>query len=80
MDVLVIFIPLFPFIAAIIIGFGYFSSQVMGLRGELSSSDVARNAIYLSSVSAVLLLIADLVGENSGSKWWVNGWIVATSW
>jgi len=74
MDVLVIFIPLFPFIAAIIIGFGYFSSQVMGLRGELSSSDVARNAIYLSSVSAILLLIADLVGENSGSKM-VGQWL-----
>lgn len=74
MDVLVIFIPLFPFIAAVIIGFGYFSSQVMGLRGELSSSEVARNAIYLSSVSAIALLIADLAGENSGSKM-VGQWL-----
>jgi len=68
MDIVVIFIPLFPFIAAVVIGFGYFTNQVGGLKAEQSSSDVARNAIYLSSVSAIVLLISDLIGANSGSK------------
>jgi NADH:ubiquinone oxidoreductase subunit 5 (subunit L)/multisubunit Na+/H+ antiporter MnhA subunit len=74
MDMLVIFILLLPFIATIVIGFSYFSSQVIGLQGELSSSDVARNTIYLSSLFAILLLISDLGGENAGSRM-VGQWL-----
>ncbi|SES74214.1 NADH-Ubiquinone oxidoreductase (complex I), chain 5 N-terminus [Nitrosomonas marina] len=67
MDYLVIFIPLLPFVAAAIIGFGHLFNQISGQKGEARSADIAKNAIYLSCVAAIALLVADLMGHNEGS-------------
>ncbi|SFL20391.1 NADH-Ubiquinone oxidoreductase (complex I), chain 5 N-terminus [Nitrosomonas aestuarii] len=77
MDYLAIVIPLLPFIAAAIIGFGHLFDQISGQRGEAISADIAKNAIYLSCVASIALLVADWMDMNDGiliaGKWLNSG-------
>jgi formate hydrogenlyase subunit 3/multisubunit Na+/H+ antiporter MnhD subunit len=77
MDILAVFIPLFPAIAAAIIGIGHLSGLLQGEAGETTTAGIASWAIALSCLSALLLLGSDLSGKNAGSfstgEWLVSG-------
>ncbi|MDP1549882.1 MAG: proton-conducting transporter membrane subunit [Nitrosomonas sp.] len=66
MDFLVVFIPLLPFIAAAIIGFGYLFNRIDGVQSERITAVIAKSAITLSCLLAIALLAADLMAMNSG--------------
>lgn len=80
MDQLVFLIPLLPFIAAAIIGFGILFDRISGKKDEPISANVAKNAITLSCLIAIALLGADLLGINSNytslGKWLGSGNLV----
>lgn len=80
MDYLAIWIPLFPFIAAVYIGFGHLFGHINGQQGESLSSGATKNAIYLSCAAAITLLVADLMDMNAGSKmvgeWFDSGSLI----
>ena len=78
MDYLAMWIPLFPFLAAVYIGFGHVFNHISGQQGESKSSETAKNAIYLSCFAAIALLVADLMNMNSGSKM-VGEWLGSES-
>lgn len=77
MDYSVILIPSLPFIAAAIIGFGHLFNQITGQESEYISANIAKGAITLSCLTAISLLISDLLGKNSGlitvSQWLGSG-------
>ncbi|MEK7302503.1 MAG: hypothetical protein AAB073_05075 [Pseudomonadota bacterium] len=64
MDFLAILIPLFPLLAAAIIGLGHLFNQTNGEAGERTTSGIANIAISLSCLLALGLLI--FVIFNSG--------------
>ena len=66
MDFLVVFIPLLPFIAAAIIGFGYLFNRIDGVQSERITAVIAKSTITLSCLLAIALLAADLMAMNSG--------------
>lgn len=67
MDYLVILIPLFPFLAAAIIGMGNLFKLIDGEAGERITSTIANVAITLSCLLALILLISDIFDKNSGT-------------
>ncbi len=67
MDFLVAFIPLFPFIAAAIIGFSNLFNRIDGVQSERITAVIAKSAITLSCLLAILLLVADLMTKNVGT-------------
>lgn len=73
MDFLAILIPLFPLLAAAIIGLGHLFNQINGEAGERTTSGIANIAISLSCLLALGLLISDLLNKNVGhyivGKW-----------
>ncbi|MDE2366540.1 MAG: hypothetical protein KGM95_06355 [Betaproteobacteria bacterium] len=77
MDALAAFIPLFPAIAAGIIGIGHLFRVLDGEAGETTTAAIASWAITLSCLLALVLLGADLLGKNAGSfgmgQWLVSG-------
>jgi len=77
MDYLVFLIPLLPLIAAAIIGFGILFNRINGKKDEPISASVAKNAITLSCLIALGLLVTDLYGINPNyitlGKWLDSG-------
>lgn len=77
MDYLVFSIPLLPLIAAAIIGFGILFNRINGKKDEPISASVAKNAISLSCLIAIGLLVTDLYGINPNyitlGKWLDSG-------
>lgn len=77
MDYLVFLIPLLPLIAAAIIGFGILFNRINGKKDEPISASVAKNAISLSCLIAIGLLVTDLYGINPNyitlGKWLDSG-------
>lgn len=77
MDYLVFLIPLLPLIAAAIIGFGILFNRINGKKDEPISASVAKNAITLSCLIAIGLLVTDLYGINPNyitlGKWLDSG-------
>ena len=67
MDALAVLIPLLPFIAAAIIGIGHFSGMLNGEAGESPTAFIANWAISMSCLLALALLVADILGKNTGS-------------
>jgi formate hydrogenlyase subunit 3/multisubunit Na+/H+ antiporter MnhD subunit len=67
MDALVIFILLMPLVAAAAIGIGHLFGVISGEAGESTTADIATWAITMSSLLALTLLAADLLGKNTGS-------------
>ncbi len=67
MDALVVLIPLLPFIAATLIGIGHLSGTLNGQARESATAIIASWAISMSSLLALVLLGADLLGKNTGS-------------
>src|SRR5690349_6643624 len=67
MDVLGALIPLFPLIAAGIIGIGHLAGTLTSEAGETTTAGIASLAIMLSCLLALVLLGADLLSENTGS-------------
>lgn len=80
MDYLVVLIPFLPFIAAAIIGFGHLFNRITGQEGEYISAGIVKSAITLSCLAAIALLVADLLGMNSGfvtiKQWLGSGKLV----
>jgi len=66
-DALVIFIPLLPLMAAAVIGVGCLFGWLAGEAGETITVDIANWAITLASLLALILLGADLLGQNTGT-------------
>lgn len=77
MDYLVILIPLLPFIAAALIGFGFLFNRIRKKEDEYISANIAKGAITLSCLLAIILFVVDLIGINSDSitigKWLSSG-------
>lgn len=77
MDILAVFIPLFPAIAAAVIGIGHLSGILDGEAGETTTAAIASWAIALSCLLALALLGGDLLGKNTGSfgvgQWLASG-------
>lgn len=67
MDALVIFIFLMPLVGASAIGMGHLFGVIGGEEGESTTADIATWAISMSSLLALTLLGADLLGKNTGS-------------
>ncbi|MCK9394950.1 MAG: hypothetical protein M0Q44_05110 [Methylobacter sp.] len=67
MDALVVLIPLMPLVAASVIGMGHLFGAISGERGESVTADIASWAAIMSSLLALTLLAADLLGKNAGS-------------
>jgi len=67
MDALVVFILLMPLVAASAIGIGHLFGFISGEAGESMTADIAIWAISMSSLLALTLLGADLLGKNTGS-------------
>ncbi len=67
MNYLVSFIPLFPFLAAIIIGSLHLFGILEGERCEKTTARIANYAIGLSCLCALILLTTDLLGQNPDS-------------
>jgi NADH:ubiquinone oxidoreductase subunit 5 (subunit L)/multisubunit Na+/H+ antiporter MnhA subunit len=76
MDILVIFIPLLPLIAAMVIGIGKLFGS---LQSEAIVTKIAVWANILSFFLALTLLSADLLGKNAGSfsagQWLDSGFL-----
>lgn len=67
MDALVILIPLMPLLSASAIGIGHLFGVIDGERSESATADIASWTIIMSSLLALTLLIADMLGKNAGS-------------
>ncbi len=67
MDALVILIPLLPLAAASAIGIGHLFGAISGEAGESTTADIASWTIIMSSLLALTLLAADLLGKNTDS-------------
>ena len=67
MDALVVLIPLMPLAAASAIGLGHLFGAISGEADETVTADIASWAIIMSTLLALTLLIADLLGKNAGS-------------
>ncbi|MDH5479601.1 MAG: proton-conducting transporter membrane subunit [Nitrosomonas sp.] len=78
MDFLAILIPLFPLIAAAVIGFGHLFNKINGREDEWISVAIAKTAIVLSCFAAIALLASDLLGLNSGT-YNVGQWFASES-
>jgi NADH:ubiquinone oxidoreductase subunit 5 (subunit L)/multisubunit Na+/H+ antiporter MnhA subunit len=80
MDILVVFIPLLPLIAAAIIGMGHFFGTLNGDAGEVTTARIATVANTLSCLLALTLLCTDLLGKNAGSisvgQWLHSGFMI----
>jgi len=66
MDALVVFIPLMPLLAALIIGLGNLFNVIHGEHRETVTADVATWTLSMSMLLALTLLGADLLGNNDG--------------
>ncbi|MDO9047062.1 MAG: proton-conducting transporter membrane subunit [Methylobacter sp.] len=66
MDALVILIPLMPLTAASAIGMGHLFGVISGEADESITADIAGWTISMSSLLALTLLSADLLGKNTG--------------
>lgn len=66
MDSVVILIPLFPLLAALIIGVGHVLKKLNGQADEYITSRVANGGIALSCLCAISLLLADFLNKNVG--------------
>ncbi|HEY8157460.1 MAG TPA: proton-conducting transporter membrane subunit [Methylobacter sp.] len=66
MDALVVLIPLMPLVAASAIGIGHLFGVISGEAGESRTADIAGWTITMSSLLALTLLGADLLGKNAG--------------
>ena len=81
MDILAVFIPLFPAIAAAVIGIGHLFRVLDGEAGETTTAWIASWAIALSCLFALVLFGADLLGKNAGStgvgEWLTSGTLTA---
>ncbi|SDX11722.1 proton-conducting transporter membrane subunit [Nitrosomonas communis] len=66
MDFLVFLIPLFPLTAAAIIGFGHLFNFLKGEEDEHITAQIAKSAISLSCLLAIVLLVYDLLNKNNG--------------
>jgi NADH:ubiquinone oxidoreductase subunit 5 (subunit L)/multisubunit Na+/H+ antiporter MnhA subunit len=78
MDALVVFVPLLPFIAAVIIGMGQLSGLLNGEASEGKTAIIATWAISMSCLLALVLLTADLTQENTGSMQ-IGQWLSSDS-
>ena len=78
MDILAVFIPLFPAIAAAIIGIGQLFRVLDGEAGETTTASIASWAIALSCLFALVLLGGDLLGKNAGSAG-IGDWLASGS-
>lgn len=67
MDALAVLVPLFPLIAAAVIGMGHLFGGLEGETGETTTAAIASWAIVLSCLLALALLGGDLMGANAGS-------------
>lgn len=67
MDFLVIFIPLLPLLAAIVIGSGHLLGKISGREDEAKTVAIAKNAITASCFIAIALFLFNLLGFNEGS-------------
>ena len=67
MDALSVVIPLFPLIAAAVIGVGHLLGVLNGEASETTTAGIANWAITLSCLLALTLLGADLLDKNAGS-------------
>lgn len=67
MDALVFLIPLMPLLAASAIGIGHLFGVIDGESSESTTADISSWTIIMSSLLALTLLTADLLGKNSGS-------------
>ena len=67
MDALVIFIPLVPLLAAVVIGVGHLFGAIDGEASESITADIVGWAVIMSSLLSLALLGADLLGKNTGS-------------
>ena len=67
MDALVVLIPLMPLAAASAIGLGHLFGAISGEADETVTADIASWAIIMSTLLALTLLTADLLGKNAGS-------------
>ncbi len=67
MDAIVVFIPLFPFFAAALIGTGHLLGVINGEDSEGLTAIIASWAVSMSCLLAMVLLGADLLGKNTGS-------------
>ncbi|TAK64147.1 proton-conducting transporter membrane subunit [Methylobacter sp.] len=67
MDALVFLIPLMPLLAASAIGIGHLFGVIDGERSENTTADIASWTIIMSSLLALTLLTADILGKNAGS-------------
>jgi NADH:ubiquinone oxidoreductase subunit 5 (subunit L)/multisubunit Na+/H+ antiporter MnhA subunit len=75
MDALVVLIPLMPLAGALAIGIGHLFGVISGEAGESRTADIAGWTITMSSLLALTLLGADLLGKNAGfyNAWhWLN--------
>jgi len=66
MDALVILIPLLPLASASAIGIGHLFGAISGEADETVTADIASWMIIMSSLLALTLLAADLLGKNTG--------------
>lgn len=77
MDNLVALIPLFPLVAAAVIGIGHLLGLLDGEASEKTTAAIASWAIKLSCLLALILLGADLLGKNTGlfalGQWLASG-------
>ena len=67
MDALSVVIPLFPLIAAAVIGVGHLLGVLNGEASEPTTAGIASWAITLSCLLSLTLLGADLLHKNAGS-------------
>jgi NADH:ubiquinone oxidoreductase subunit 5 (subunit L)/multisubunit Na+/H+ antiporter MnhA subunit len=67
MDALVVFIPLLPLLAGIIVGLGIVCGVLTGEDKESLATDISLWAITMSCLLSLVTLGADLLGKNSGT-------------
>ncbi|MGR8980734.1 MAG: NADH-quinone oxidoreductase subunit 5 family protein [Gammaproteobacteria bacterium] len=67
MDGLAVFIPLLPFIAALLIGIGHLSGLITGESGESRTSVIALWSMTMSALLSLTLLGADMFSRNTGT-------------
>lgn len=83
MDFLAALIPLVPLLIAIFIGINFLISKNVGEQYENTISVAVRAAIILSSLSAIALLVSDLLGNNSGLFYagqWLSSELLSIEW
>lgn len=64
MEFLIVYIPLFPLLAAVVIGFGHFFNRLNGEVDEWLTARLATAAISLSCLMALVIFAADLLEKN----------------